>query len=216
MMRVDKRALLNFFDEAPNESCGHATAIAQVAGEDLAAGLFVHFINSQGGIATVLPGPVTQGTLRGSRLDRWIRTGTAQDTILYQTEIKSWSAHAYDGRRLPIQAPNADLQKYLIDEWYKEWGDGAFRKKSVQKVLTQMQPPIPCIEIRPLVCYWKALHPEGCMEPMFSQDVSGSHFRHVWVFSLSVYLRTLTDDFLDLELPNIESRLNWLNRMFAV
>ena len=214
-MRVDKQVLLEFFDERVEGSRGHATAITQVGGEDLAAGLFVHYIKSKGGSATILPCPCTQGTRRGSRLDRWIRTETSEETVLYQTEIKSWSAHATDGRTLAIQAADADLRNYLTNEWHKEWGDGTFHKDSVRKVLTPMNPPIADIEVRPLVCYWKALHPEGCLEPMFSQDVLGGCFPHVWIFSLSVYLRTLTDRFLDMELPNVEDRTSWLRRMFS-
>ena len=108
-----------------------------------------------------------------------------------------------------------DLRKHLIDEWHKEWCNGTFRKDSVRKVLTPMKPPIADIAVRPLVCYWRALHPEGYLEPMFSQDVLGGCFPHVWIFSLSAYLRTLTDRFLDLELPNVEIRMKWLSRMFS-
>jgi hypothetical protein len=99
-LRLDVRAVLQFFDEAPNESLGHATAIVAVAGEELGLALLVHYLRSIGRPTALVSDKCTPGTRSGSRLDGWVRAG---DT-LYQVEVKNWSAHAIGGRRLPIDA----------------------------------------------------------------------------------------------------------------
>jgi hypothetical protein len=79
MFRIDRCAILEFYDTKPENSSGHATAINAVAGEDLGAGLMKHYLeNVEGAKVTVRiniqdrPEPVTQRTSKGSRLDRWM------------------------------------------------------------------------------------------------------------------------------------------------
>ena len=74
LLRVDRVALLEFYDTIPRDSVGHATAINAVAGEDLGAGLLKHYLENVTAAeeVTILDQPANQGTLSGSRLDRWI------------------------------------------------------------------------------------------------------------------------------------------------
>ena len=58
---------------------------------------------------------------------------------------------------------------------------------------------------------WDAMHLDGETTPWFSVMLpTGSHFQRLWVFSMSAFLRTLTDQYLTLEMPNTLQRLNWL------
>lgn len=99
-INVNVGDLLAFFDEEAKGSSRHASAIVGVAGEDLGAALLVDYFRSQGVVAEILPERCTQGTKKGYRLDRWILTHAPAGDVLYQVEIKNWSAHAIGGRAL--------------------------------------------------------------------------------------------------------------------
>ena len=45
--------------------------------------------------------------------------------------------------------------------------------------------------VRPLVCVWDALHPNGSSEALFEVEVADAAFSQVWFFSMSNYLRSL-------------------------
>ena len=93
-LAVAIQPLLSFFDEAPSESRGHATALASLIGEDLGAGLLLHYFDGLGHPAETLPGPVTTGNRKGPRLGRWVVVREAAGRQLLQVEIKNSSAHA--------------------------------------------------------------------------------------------------------------------------
>src|SRR5689334_7997677 len=104
MIQIDIVRTLKFYDEAIPSSQHHATAINAMAGEDMGAGLFLHYLKQKNIAAEILPYPCTQGTTSGVRLDRWILATKNGKKIYYQTEIKNWSAHAFGGKRLMINA----------------------------------------------------------------------------------------------------------------
>ena len=95
VIKVSPSELLRFFDEKPPESGGHATAIVAVAGEELGVALLLEYLRSIGRQATALLGPVTPGTTKGARLDRWVKVSD-QPPLLYQVEI--WLARTSTGR----------------------------------------------------------------------------------------------------------------------
>src|SRR6266568_3206456 len=72
-INVHVPTVLRFFDEVPQDSKGHATSIASLAGEDLAAGAVKHYLETvEKCRVDVLRESVTTGRLKGGRLDRWI------------------------------------------------------------------------------------------------------------------------------------------------
>ena len=112
-MTIDVHEVLSFFDEAPKGSSRHATAIASVIGEDLGISLLATYLRRECGASVeVLPARCTQGTKRGCRLDRWVLVDSSRRRVLYQVEVKNWSAHAIGGRRLALDAPNTVVASY--------------------------------------------------------------------------------------------------------
>jgi hypothetical protein len=206
--------LLGFFDEKSAGSTGHASAIVAIAGEDLGAALVAHYLRAHDAIVDILPDTCTQGTRAGCRLDRWIAVRRGGEEILYQTEIKNWSAHAIGGRRLASKPSSEELARHRTQRWEREWNGAGFRKPQVAKVLTPMRAPRPSAKVEPLVCFWDAMNPTGAVDPWFTVPVSAGRFDQVSIFSMSGYLRTFSEPIIALDLPDLEARRSWLRRLF--
>lgn len=207
------KLLLEFFNEAPASSQRHATAIAAVAGEELGVGLLLDYFRGRGFPATALDLRCTPGTRSGKRLDKWVRIDHEHRTIYYQVEVKNWSAHAIGGRRLAIDANDAELKAHKIERWSREWGEKGFLKDGVRKVLEPMRPPVDKAKVEPLVCFWDAMHPTGAAEALFRVKVLSGHFSSVLIFSMSAYLRELHKagrTRIRIEAPDTVARLAWL------
>lgn len=212
-IEVDPAELLGFFDEAPTNSLGHATAIVAVAGEELGAALLVDYLGSVGRQASVLPGPCTPGTRSGARLDRWIEVMEDPPT-LYQVEIKNWSAHAIGGTRLPRDASPELVAAHAAQEWSAHWNGQSFNGDHMQKVLMPMRPPRLGCRVLPLIAFWGVVH---ATEVVFTVPVPGNPvFPDVTVFSMSAYLRRNLGRTLHLEMPLTTQRIAWLQRLFPI
>lgn len=210
------KLLLEFFDEAPTRSQRHATAIAAVAGEELGIGLLLDYFRGCGFPATALDLRCTPGTRGGKRLDKWVRIDREHRTIYYQVEVKNWSAHAIGGRRLAIDANDAELKAHKIERWSREWGENGFLKDGVRKVLEPMRLPVDKAKVEPLVCFWDAMHPTGATDALFRIKVPAGSFPYVSIFSMSSYLRELHKAGrarIRIEAPDTIARLNWLGKL---
>lgn len=210
------RNLLEFYDDPAPEYRGQHTAITSVVGEDMAAGLLLHYWQSQGIHAEVLPGSVTQGTQRGHRLDRWIKTTERGEIFHYQVEIKNWAANAIGGRKLAVNALASEVREHKLERWSKEWDGNGFIKVGVKKVLVPMKPREGEETVRPLVAFWNAMHPQGEADPLFSMPLRSHAFPRVWVFSMSAYLRDLHRQGMKgikIYAPAIEARLEILQSL---
>lgn len=230
LVKVDVPNLLSFFDEKPDWSSRHATAVVGVAGEDLNAACFCHYLESEGHRAEVLtddsgkPVTVGSGARKGPLLDRWIKVHWKEGTeTLFQTEIKNWSAHSLSGKTLPLSASDKEVRAYKQSRWEKRWDrdEQGLRVRQTSKVLSPMRPPNGSEDkdIRPLLIFWEALAPrDHADEHFFSVDVADNpgKFAKLWVFSVSSYLRSLGQDKLELELPQASQRLTALGRLFSV
>lgn len=218
-MDVNIIPLIKFFDEAAPSSKYHATSVVAVAGEDLGAGLLLHYFHRNKITAEVLPLVCTQGTRSGVRLDRWILAIQNGKRTFYQTEIKNWSAHAIGGKRLKITASTHDVEMHKIERWEREWDGSTFRKSGARKVLTPMKAPEQDCIVQPLICYWDAIHPKSNKEPLFSVAIQHQYFSDVWVFSMSSYCRNLLSSnirHISLDMPNSVQRIKWLVTLFSV
>ena len=214
MLRVNRRALLEFFDHSSPTSGFHSSAINGVIGEDLGLGLLTHYFEGQG-IQAVLEGySATTGTKKGRRLDGWILVDARGERSRYQVEIKNWNAHSLGGRSLSCEATVELAGQYMRDRWVEEWDATArrFTNLAVDKVLTRMISPAPVLPVKPLVAFWFAIHPTGQNEPFFEVPCKGD-FSSVCVYSMSTYLRSLTDEWIAIAAPRAEARLDILSRL---
>lgn len=225
VMHLGVREMLAFFDEIPPGSEGHATAVVAVCGEELGLGLMKHCLEGRGAHVQVQRGPCTKGTQKGPRLDRWVRVqgpDIGLPDVLFQVEVKNWSAHAIGGERLALNASPGTLANYKVRNWKKVWDDRTgIREPSLAKLLEPMRPPqqLSGIPVQPLACLWTALHPNGAPECFFSVELPQAQrgeFSRVWLFSMSAYLRTLPDGSLAIEMPQTAKRLYWLNGLMGV
>ena len=238
---IDRRELLEFFDEKPEWSKGHATAIVGVVGEDLNTACFRHYLKSRGAEATVLDGSVTTGRQKGPRLDRWICVKWCDGSrTVFQTEIKNWSAHAISGKILPVCASPEEVSRYKAARWEHRWDTKRHTLKggrhasatATAKVLVKMKAPYGVNEeiVRPLLIFWEALGPQDKPDEhlfhiekptcnfAFNRPASWAnvsyHDSELWVFSVSSYLRSLSCNTIDLEMPTARRRFSLLSHLF--
>ena len=231
ILTADVEGLLDFFDEKPDWSVGHATGVVGIVGEDLNTACLQHYLASKGGSATVFrhsdtgkPLPVTTGRTKGPRLDRWIRVEWPdRSTTVFQTEIKSWSAHAIGGMTLSLMATQEQLSKHKQIRWERQWDSErcCLRHPQAVKVLVPMNPPKDVVPeaVQPLIIFWEALGlAEASDDHLFRVKVADGKFQELWVFSVSGYLRSLLSEGvpnIELEMPDAALRLRSLNRLFS-
>ena len=227
----DIEGLLDFFDEKPDCSVGHATGIVSLAGEDLNAACLRHYLKAMGGDAVVLrdpvsgrPCPVTTGRRKGPRLDRWVRVEwPGQPEVVFQTEIKSWSAHGFGGVRLPLGGSASEVRKRKRDQWDALYDSRRRQLKHPMtlKVLERMKPPkdVDPGAVRPMLIFWFALESRKSPNaPLFRVEVRSPEFDELWVFSVSGYLRSLRSqgvERIELDMPDAALRLRKLNGWFS-
>ncbi|WP_146009594.1 hypothetical protein [Deinococcus planocerae] len=215
LIQVDRRALLTFMDEVPEDERGHHTAISSFLGEPLAVALILHFLTGQGGRAECLSLKVTTGQKKGPRLDAWIRDGQRS---LYQTEVKMWAGNAIGGLRLPLEASTEQALAVGNEQWERIWDDQqhTFKdQKKVRKVLVPMRQPkgFEGARVEALACFWWMVQPKGGSGPWFTVSTSHQEFPQVHIFSLSAYLRSLEEDMLALPMPLVTTRLSLLRKL---
>jgi hypothetical protein len=217
-LKIDRLALLQFYDVVvPDENKGHASAINGIAGEELGAGLLKHYFeNSENSKATIRSEKCNTGQNIGHRLDSWIEVDRSEGKILYQVEIKNWSAHSYKGKNLPLNSTESYLKERRLEAWGQHWDAKTNTLyEGTRKVLTKMKAPIECI-VEPLLCMWIELHPEGLNEPFFRIELDSKHaFKHLNVFSISSYLKSMNNPFIEIEMPMTLKRYGLLNSLFG-
>src|SRR3989344_1903593 len=120
-MKINIKKCLEFLDNTPVR--GHAAAIVSMIGEELNACAFKHYMESTGRIVEILldetgkPVPVRQELPGRKQLDRWIRVKDINKQLLYQCEIKNWSASAIGGRYLEVNADDNELKETAEYYW---------------------------------------------------------------------------------------------------
>lgn len=219
-VKVDRRELLRFMNSGVQEANGHHTAMTGFMGEPLAVGLILHSLRSEGKPAEFVSWKVTPGMRKGSRLDAWIFDG---EGTLYQTEIKMWAGNAIGGLRLKDGLGEDELLRLGQKQWLSRiWNEErqTFHAPQVGKVLGTMQVPdrfkdSERFKIEPLLCLWWLVRPaETEAGAWFCLPVRDEHFECVHVLSLTRYLMGLSEDMLELEMPLLASRFEWLQRIF--
>ena len=167
LLKLNVRETLAFFDDPPQSAMGHATAVAGVLGEDLAASLFSHCIKTNKlGEAKVMQGEkVVRGGRKGPWLDRWIEVEwSTGGTTLFQTEIKNTSAHGTHGKPLALNASKAEIRKRRLERWGEIWDPvkRGLKWMGAAKVLVPMRPPEgrDAKDVLPLLLLWNVVGPD--------------------------------------------------------
>lgn len=211
LMIVDRNALLRFFDECAEGSQDNATSIVAIAGEELGLALLCDHFRKSGLEPRLLPEKCSTGKKRGSRLDGWVQT----TDVLYQVEVKNWSAHSFGGTPLKPGLSADELSAFRKARWEEVWHDQQLVDAPAAKVLERMPPPMRNMTVEPLIVFWVAMHPDGLQDAFFRQPLQDAQFPVLNVFSMSNYLRRLPEDTLELPLPKTRERLRWLSDMFT-
>lgn len=220
MHSINLPVLIDFYDRKVSRSLGHATAVNAVLGEDLAIALFCDYAKREGLSPIFLSGKCNQGKNKGKRLDCWIQVTDGASTVHYQTEIKNWSAHAFSGKVIPSVESDENMVNFRKSRWENQFDNSAqtLKQDPARKVLIPMKALDPSVEIRPLIIFWDAMHPNGEPKEFFSVPVSGSSFGNLWFFSMSTYVRNqINKGILEIkiEMPEVNERIEWLRQIYA-
>lgn len=225
--KLNLRGLVDFYDFAVKGSERHATAVNAMMGEEFAISLMLHFFKVRHGeLLVALPEPCNQGTQKGVRLDKWLLRKNEEAGILYQTEIKNWSAHSLGGVKADEKWRDFPLNSGIWTEYReKVWGrrfnaDMSLKDSTATKVLTPMKPPpgFENAEIKPVICFWEGMHPQGKAEVFFSVPLTNQHFDELFVFSISNFVHQLLSEgteFIEVEMPVAAARKEWIDRLFC-
>lgn len=215
-LSVNREELLRFMNSGAAEANGHHTALTGLMGEPLAVGLILHYLRGQGKKAAFVSWKVTQGTQRGPWLDAWILA----DGTLYQTEIKMWAGNAIGGLQLKGDLSPDELSEKAQKQWLTRlWNQEkqAFHSPVVGKVLLPMRPPkgYEHHPVQPLLALWWLVQPSAEAEAWTVLPLPETEaFDKVHIFSLTRYLMSLDTDLVELEMPRLAARLDWLARLF--
>ena len=214
-MRVSCKELVRFFDEKTGDNGRDSSAINGVAGEDLGLALLQHYFSQQDCAVEQLAKPVRNAG-GGTWLDGWLKVTGKNEGFLYQVEIKNWTAHSKNGRPAPLNAAQDDLRKIARKHWNSIWDEQSrhFKAKEARKCLEKKTSPEADLETRPIICFWWPVSAGDDVSPMFEVEAASPDFSRLWVFSMSLYLRSLQSEHVSLELPRVERRMARLNQFF--
>ena len=219
--RLNLRELLNFYDYRVSSSIGHASAVNAVMGEELAVALLCHYFRSFDYQVTALDQPCTQGTNKGHRLDKWIAIENSDEKIIFQIEIKNWSAHSLNSEIVRQDGGEEYMRDLRLRRWRFQFNESQRipSQKASQKVLTKMRVPnnFAKYDHRALLCFWEPLNSSGDSNAFFEVSVLSEHFKKLSVFSMSSYISLLLkkQEFLDVELSETDSRIDWLSKLYS-
>ncbi len=221
MKKLKLRELIDFYDYKVRGSSNHASAVNAVLGEDLAVALLTHYFENDGFNVYFLPEPCTQGKQRGTRLDKWMVVEKKESSVIYQVEIKNWSAHSIGGKLCSPSADDSTLRQDRAWRWAKRFNiiEKIPAEAATLKVLTRMRIPIlyESCEHKSLLCFWEALHPDGEPDPFFEVSVKSESFQKLSIFSMSNYVNKLLEDseFISVKMSDADARIDWLNRIYS-
>jgi hypothetical protein len=199
----------------------HVSAIVGFLGEDLVLGLFISWLKNEGHKSiNILSYSCTPGGNKGQRLDAWISSVIGRRKILFQVEVKNWTANAIGGIEAPLEAKDCDLLKDASTTLNRYLKNKKVRRSTL-KVLNNMEPP-EGVEARtrvvPVLAVWSPVCTERAkrLTPYFSIPNAfrnKSRFPDLHIFSATNYLRTLPKKKLMVSMPRVQERILLLKRM---
>lgn len=223
---VDGEELLKFYDkDGPRDDLGSPiSAITGLIGEDLVLGLLQHYLRrSNKGLKIVTQ--CKESGRKGACLDAWVIT----ETNCYATEVKNWCASAFGGREVDDESNLMEVSRYNLTRYLANQE----KPRTIWKVLLEMVKHPHCgdLPIKPLLAFWspvalpdakvrsdlapffecpiepylKSIHAAGVTPP---KEMSS-----VFIFSASLYLRTLKQKKIRLCMPRAIHRLKELEKL---
>jgi hypothetical protein len=217
-MKLSRTKLIQFYDEHTKDKGrgSDVSALTALWGEDLLLGILQHFwLRQQQATSEILSYTCTTGKRSGPRLDGWLlkRDQASGREQLYQVEVKNWAAHSFGGKHLGLNATEQALSDFCQKQWAYFFA-GETIPQEVAKVLAPMKPPErhENKQSLPLLCFWFYIS-ETLAAPFCTRRYADG--QEVSVFSASAYLRSLSDEFIEIDMPRAERRLNLLRDMIA-
>jgi hypothetical protein len=214
-MLFRREKLLSFYDHPVSWKStldgqgSHVSALTGVIGEDLVLGLLLHYWTKSQCTPRIVSYMCKGKGLRGKRLDAWI---VQSPGVLFQVEVKNWSAHSLGGRSLPIDASAEELKSFAAKSW-----DYYFRRdqlpEEIAKVMQPMVPPADFVarDVKKLLCFWSHIT-DHTGKPYCTHRLGADL---LYVFSASAYLRSLSSETVELKVPRIEIRLKLLKSLIS-
>jgi len=218
VIKFKRKQLIEFFDvrvkhkeDEGGDTDGRGadvSAITALWGEDIIFGLLHHFwLHQENCKSTILSYSVKTGKKKGPKLDGWILKDKER---LFQAEVKNWSASSIDGETLEFSASPEILREF--SRGWQDWFENGFLRSKAAKVMKTMSKPEHCKNSRatPLFCMWPYMvgrHGKPYCVFSFSDG------REVHVFSASAYLRLLTEQNIEIEMPRARRRFALMKRM---
>ena len=133
------------------------------------------------------------------------------DGELFQVEVKNWSAHSRDSYRLPADSSQEEVAAFASKWWKRYLASDKTVPQEFRMVLVPMKRPAGYdgFTLRKLLVFWLPVWGPAQQPYCVPQRSSES----VHVFSASAYLRSLSVEQLELEMPRVEARLALLGAL---
>lgn len=214
-MKCNRNKLLHFYDDPRSSEYssvgrgGHVSAITGLIGEDLLIAVLMHYWESEGfHDSKQLPDSCKQPGLQGKKLDAWL---LRDPETIFQVEIKNWSAHSKGGETISANAPNEDILQKAIKRWNEYFEPGGDLPATASKVLIEMPRPKSYENLKheKLLLFWFPIS-DSKQKPMSKTNTDQGCLH---VFSASMYLRSFSDEVLELCMPRVEERFRILGSL---
>jgi hypothetical protein len=225
-MKIHRSKVLEFYDIKPSRNSSQDSPVSSITGligEDLVLGLLCRHLKGD-----VISHGCRPGTKSGRRLDAWVRANGRD----YQVEVKNWCAHSLGQKTVPVsdsltfrEHAKETLSNFLTLERNLE---------GIWKILGPMRPPEGAPEAIgiPLLALWAPVATEAsakeeqlpcwftCDLADYKQVIPRQYadvtHTHIHIFSASLYLRTLSDEVLDIEMPRATDRIRRLAQLVDI
>jgi hypothetical protein len=224
MFTVNRYELLRLFDTAVRRPTRHdnledsvgatASAVNGLLGEDVILGLFCDYWRRfHNGSARV----ISYRCQQGKWLDAWLIAEAAGSRTLFRTEVKNWTAHSSGGHYKLDPDARPELVANRARKQWQRWMHDLGNMKRIEKVgLCQPTPVEGFQESVPLLCFWGPLLSDETAElsPFFEARLPGStYLEMVNIFSASIYLHSISESEINIEMPRVAQRIEALRRL---
>jgi hypothetical protein len=223
MTRFNRKALLGFFDSRDCPTFSHldaaqrgsaVSAVTGLIGEDLLIALVLDYWKRSESRTTAefVQSECRQVAQHGKKkLDAWLKRDCS---TIFQVEAKNWSAFSKGGRSVPVDVDDPILRDEAARRWEEYFGTNGQLPAGAEKVMLCMERPQQFLDrtdvsVERLLAFWFPIS-DSAQQPMSTVSVQG---KALHVFSASLYLRRLGEQFVTLQVPRIESRRNVLDQL---
>lgn len=215
-MKILRKKILAFYNTCQKDD-GHGTHVSSITsliGEDLILGLLEHYWeNVHQARMEILKYICTTGKKKGPHLDAWVLKVQKEEKQLFQVEIKNWGANAIGGTVIPEGALNETILPEAKNTFEKYLKD-----PKVTKVFETMKKPRNApveSDPLPLIAVWSPVSNSDQLSPYFVVS-KYSNRQPFHVFSASLYLRSLSSEYVDIKSERVDKRMERLTQMIEM